>query len=618
MKTTFQNIVKGGMLCTALAATVAACTDDHFDIRVSDASGANTIWQNIEATSELDSVAMILRRAKVMNSEIDKGEKQTFASLLNGDQEMTVWLPKNGTFNAKQYLDILDRADSLFADTCQATATASVNEAMRLNYQVASQFVRNHMARFNQGSAADKDARMMNGKVCAFSQSNHTFNGAPVIGSAIVSSNGQLYLLNGESTYEHNIYDLLSVRSEFSDIFAMIDAYSKYTFNESASTPGAMNEFGKIEYVDSVYSSDNEMINNASLKVLSNEDSLSISFFPSNEALATAKDKIASLYNFKKSYNYEYSSTSHDFSYKGANALRLDQNAIDSLQQREMLNDLLATTTVSVSRVVTADKRRDSVAVFNEFLTRDSVFTTKNICLYNATPGEANPMFAGLSPIKASNGYIYALPEYTIDPAYGLVKRSEIKASRGGLCDVQGSTQDWGQRIDLTSANTLQTEPDEDGNTRDSIDLCGLIPDNTYFYFPVSGNSTMMIDFQLNNIYSTNYNISIIMLPNKTCTSNIRLDDKGQPIIEKPKFDAALYDDDGKVLSQVKGVEVNQEKAERITLWENYKFPYTYKGLPSDKNSFPRLRISLPYSYHRTGKVKALSILSVIVEPVRE
>ena len=43
MKTTFQNIVKGGMLCTALAATVAACTDDHFDIRVSDASGANTI-----------------------------------------------------------------------------------------------------------------------------------------------------------------------------------------------------------------------------------------------------------------------------------------------------------------------------------------------------------------------------------------------------------------------------------------------------------------------------------------------------------------------------------------------------------------------------------------------
>ena len=147
------------MLCTALAATVAACTDDHFDIRVSDASGANTIWQNIEATSELDSVAMILRRAKVMNSEIDKGEKQTFASLLNGDQEMTVWLPKNGTFNAKQYLDILDRADSLFADTCQATATASVNEAMRLNYQVASQFVRNHMARFNQGSAADKDVR---------------------------------------------------------------------------------------------------------------------------------------------------------------------------------------------------------------------------------------------------------------------------------------------------------------------------------------------------------------------------------------------------------------------------------------------------------------------------
>lgn len=616
MKTTFQNIVKGGMLCTALAATVVACTDDHFDIRVSEATGANTIWQNIEATSELDSVAMILRRAKVMNSEIDKGQKQSFADFLNGSQEMTVWLPTNGTFNAKQYLDLLDRADALFADTVDATK--SYEKALSLNYQVASQFVRNHIARFNQGSPTDKEVRMLNGKICAFSQSTKTFNGAAITSSPIISSNGQLYLLNGESTYEHNIYDMLSVNPEFSDIFAMINDYSKYSFNEGASTPGAMNEYGKMEYVDSVYSNDNEMINNARLRVISNEDSLSISFFPTNAALAAAKEKIASLYNFKKSYNYEYSSTSHDFTYKAANALRLNENDMDSLQYRSMLQDLLSTSTVSVSRVVTADKRRDSAAVFTEFLSRDSMFTTKDICLYNPTPGETNGMFAGLSPVKASNGYVYALPEYTIDPAYGLVKKKTFKASRGGLCDVQGSTQDWGQTIELTEVNTLQTEPDEEGNTRDSIDLCGLIEDGRYYYFPVSGNSTMMIDFQLSDIYSTNYNISIIMLPNKTCTSNIRLDDKGNPIIESPKFDAVLMDDDGKNLAQVKGVAINQEKAERITLWKNFKFPYTYQGLPSGKNSFPRLRISLPYSYQRTGKVKALSILAVIVEPVRE
>lgn len=94
MKSIYQNTVKAGLLGAAVLLGFTACTDDHFDIQPSTVSGSNTIWQNVEANADLDSVAMILRRCKVMKSQTDKSAKQTYAELLATSQQLTAWLPK--------------------------------------------------------------------------------------------------------------------------------------------------------------------------------------------------------------------------------------------------------------------------------------------------------------------------------------------------------------------------------------------------------------------------------------------------------------------------------------------------------------------------------------------
>lgn len=146
MKNLFQNRVTGCLLGATLLLGVGACTDDHFDIQPGTITGSKTLWQNIAETPELDSLAMILQRAKVLKDEDDKGQKQTYAELLSSPQELTVWAPKNGTYNARHYLDILDQADEV-----RLTDTVAARE---LDYVVSNQFVGNHLARFNYESTA--------------------------------------------------------------------------------------------------------------------------------------------------------------------------------------------------------------------------------------------------------------------------------------------------------------------------------------------------------------------------------------------------------------------------------------------------------------------------------
>ena len=128
----------------------------------------------------------------------------------------------------------------------------------------------------------------------------------------------------------------------------------------------------------------------------------------------------------------------------------------------------------------------------------------------------------------------------------------------------------------------------------------------------------MNIDFKLNRVLSTKYKISIVLLPNRVNINNIRTEDDGTVIEEKPVFDVQIRDDKGSMIGKaVKNVSVDQDKVEKKVLWEAFEFPYAYFGLPSGYESFPVLRISMSYAQQRKGKCKALSIAKVILEPVR-
>ncbi len=601
MKSIYQNTVKAGLLGAAVLLGFTACTDDHFDIQPSTVSGSNTIWQNIEANADLDSVAMILRRCKVMKSQTDKSAKQTYAELLATSQQLTAWLPKNGTFNAKQYLDELDSAAVLRAKDEMA--------GTRAEYDVANRFARNHIARFNyESNMGEQRIALMNSKIVNYNAGEGTFNGVKLdaANANILSSNGMLHVLDGESQFAYNIFERLQVDSRFAKIYGDIDKYNVYTFSASSSTQGSMNHNGSMEYVDSVWSRTNSLISDARLNDLTDEDSLFVSVIPTDAAYEAARQKLQGLFKYAKSYNYAWDESKRDWTNKGTNALKFNT---DSLTTYNVTDRILSASSFSVGYnsegpVTTSNPQ----AFLNHVLTADSLNTNVGLVIYNKDKGNVNPIFDGQTAddaIKASNGYIFAVDNYNYDPSYSFIQKININGRN--TAQVTGSTSEQAQYVTLDNENQ---------NAEVNVDALGV--DNFYYYFPVSGNSQLNIDFKLNRVISTKYKISIVLLPNRVNINNIRTEEDGTVIEEKPVFDVQIRDDKGSVIGKaVKNVSVDQNKVEKKVLWEEFEFPYAYYGLPSGYESFPVLRISMSYAQQRKGKCKALSIAKVILEPVR-
>lgn len=601
MKSIYQNTVKAGLLGAAVLLGFTACTDDHFDIQPSTVSGSNTIWQNVEANADLDSVAMILRRCKVMKSQTDKSAKQTYAELLATSQQLTAWLPKNGTFNAKQYLDELDSAAVLRAKDEMA--------GTRAEYDVANRFARNHIARFNyESNMGDQRIALMNSKIVNYNAGEGTFNGVKLdaANANILSSNGMLHVLDGESQFAYNIFERLQVDSRFAKIYGDIDKYNVYTFSASSSTPGSMNHNGSMEYVDSVWSRTNSLMTDARLTYLTDEDSLYVSVIPTDAAYEVARQKLQGLFKYAKNYNYAWDASKRDWTNKGTNALKFNT---DSLTTYNVTSRILSASSFSVGYnsegpVTTSNPQ----AFLNHVLTADSLNSARALVIYNKDKGNVNPIFDGQTAddaIKASNGYIFAVDNYNYDPSYSFIQKMNIYGRN--TAQITGSTSEQAQYVSLDNENQ---------NAEVNVDALGV--DNNYYYFPVSGNSQLNIDFKLNNVLSTKYKISIVLLPNRVNINNIRTEEDGTIIEEKPVFDVQIRDDKGSVIGKaVKNVSVDQDKVEKKVLWEAFEFPYAYFGLPSGYESFPVLRISMSYAQQRKGKCKALSIAKVILEPVR-
>lgn len=601
MKSIYQNTVKAGLLGAAVLLGFTACTDDHFDIQPSTVSGSNTIWQNVEANADLDSVAMILRRCKVMKSQTDKSAKQTYAELLATSQQLTAWLPKNGTFNAKQYLDELDSAAVLRAKDEMA--------GTRAEYDVANRFARNHIARFNyESNMGEQRIALMNSKIVNYNAGEGTFNGVKLdaANANVLSSNGMLHVLDGESQFAYNVFERLQVDSRFAKIYGDIDKYNVYTFSASSSTQGSMNHNGSMEYVDSVWSRTNSLISDARLNDLTDEDSLFVSVIPTDAAYEAARQKLQGLFKYAKSYNYAWDESKRDWTNKGTNALKFNT---DSLTTYNVTDRILSASSFSVGYnsegpVTTSNPQ----AFLNHVLTADSLNTNVGLVIYNKDKGNVNPIFDGQTAddaIKASNGYIFAVDNYNYDPSYSFIQKININGRN--TAQVTGSTSEQAQYVTLDNENQ---------NAEVNVDALGV--DNFYYYFPVSGNSQLNIDFKLNRVISTKYKISIVLLPNRVNINNIRTEEDGTVIEEKPVFDVQIRDDKGSVIGKaVKNVSVDQNKVEKKVLWEEFEFPYAYYGLPSGYESFPVLRISMSYAQQRKGKCKALSIAKVILEPVR-
>ncbi len=597
-------MIKSGLLGCVILFGATACSEDHYDIKEGSVTSGNTLWGNIQASGVTDSLAMILNRTIVMKSESDKSGQMKYSEMLDQPQTFTVWAPKDGKFPAYYYLNMLDRRDSLIAlGTQEAT-----NEAWALNYAVANQFITNHVARFGfESNKGRQKVRMLNTKVCYYEAANNLFNNIALDTDAnlnsISSSNGTMHVLEGLSPFAYNLYDYLGYHTEFATLWDILSDpnVEKETFSESGSTEGAMNENGEMVYVDSVFVTSNSYLD-ASGAQIRNEDSLYIALLPTNEAWDKAYSTVSSIYNYGTSYAYDWDSSSGTFNKSGASGLVLDADSLKAYNT----NKTLIQSAFFTTSIFPISDQTDSAVVNNYALTADSLISTNGTIYYNSNVGGVNPIFNGQSPVKASNGYLYALEDYKVDPAYTwLSSHEESLAYSFNVASVKGSSSSSGELVTLTSENR-----------NDSV--VGDVDDDMYRRFEVNGRSNMQIDIRLDNIYSGKYKISAVMLPNRTCLSYIRYNN-GEEIQENAMFTCQILDDaDNRIGSQSGTITVNNDSIQTYVLFESVEFPKCYVDLPTGYTSFPRLRFTMSPANQTRGKSNSLNISKIIIEPVRE
>lgn len=593
------------MGCAVLFGTTA-CSDDHFDVDGGSVSGSSTLWANIQSNGSTDSLAMILQRTVVMKSENDKSGQQKYSELLDQPQTFTVWAPKDGTYSASYYLKMLDQRDSLL----NVGTGEAVSSAWALNYAVANQFVTNHVARFSfESNKQRQKIRMLNSKICYYDAADYLFNNVSVERDAVLnsisSSNGTMHVLNGLSPFSYNLYDYLGYHSEFNKIWSILSdpSVDTETFDEDASTKGAMNDNGEMVYVDSVFKSSNSYLDESGAQI-KDEDSLYIALLPTDEAYDGAYATVSSIYKYGTTYAYDWDSSAGSFNKSGNNGLKLNA---DSLQQYNTNKTIIQSAFFTTANFPVADQT-DSAQVNNYAQTADSLISTKETIYYNSNMGGINPIFNGQAPIKASNGYLYAVTDYKVDPAYTwIASHEESLAKTFNVASVKGSSSTQGDLVTLTE----ETRNDS---------VYGEVDDDQYRRFEVSGRSNMQIDIRLDHIYSGKYKISAVMLPNRTCIANIRYDSKtGEEIKEAAQFTCQILDDaDSRIGSASSTITVDNDSIKTYVLFESIEFPKCYVDLPTGYTSFPRLRFTMSPANQTRGKSNSLNISKIIIEPVRE
>ena len=105
----------------------------------------------------------------------------------------------------------------------------------------------------------------------------------------------------------------------------------------------------------------------------------------------------------------------------------------------------------------------DSAALIHHFQYADSLISTAGTTFYNtAATGSTkqntnlNPTLAGLTPYRASNGYVFELENYNFDPSYIWVEKIEFRpaaASSIYTLTTGNTTYSNGTTVNLTEFN---------------------------------------------------------------------------------------------------------------------------------------------------------------------
>lgn len=390
----------------------------------------------------------------------DQVAQESVMELIQTDPELTTFA---------RMLDIAGYND-LLASSQTFTVFAPTNEALEdvdlEDVDAVKRIVLNHIARFNNSTAAGDGhtVKMYNGKRFAFD--GDTFGTAPLENTDIIANNGILHVLGAQIPYSYNFREYINVHESTSKMAAFLALYDTREMDLGASRPIGVDENGATVY-DSVMYDYNPVLQHGLYGIgdIADEDSLFTMIIPDNDAWDKAYERIRPYYNVYDK-NQEIADSIADVQTKLA--------IIDDLVYRRLIENPAAET---------------------------DLWSTRGSEVVN--PAE---LFGGTRQEKASNGMMYLASSLNYDNV----------ATWNKLLEVEGENQEGRQ---AAQASTIYTRSIGSDNI-----YFDSISDSRYIEVVSTGSTATQpgVTVTIPNVLSTEYDIYVSFVPGTvTDTLNI-------------------------------------------------------------------------------------------------
>lgn len=588
--------------CGMLAAT--SCTDyiDYNTVpEAIDPAADKTLWENISANDNLSDFASVLQRVG-------------YDKVLNTPGAYTVWAPINGSFD----MDSLNQ----------------VSDA-----KVEKEFLRNVIASYThrENDLNDTIVYMLNGKLLKFSNKNTpalSFDGQSILPNSInpavfnyPSVNGLLYNVAVPAAFRYNGYEYISEAADIANSMATyVKKYETIILDEASSIKGDIID-GVQHYDDSVVIVTNTLIEENLRSQINNEDSTYTVLIPTDEAWEEAYKRISSYYKYIPKIAYQDLQSTAVGTNKGTTGtiMKADLGKVettlssapagsefstaesywtDSITKRWITNNLIFSETNG--------KYNSKLITGMSFAENDTLYSTTRNYLTNPTLLDE----ATIERIKLSNGHariINRLP-FTPEDTYAPVIRT---SNVGRIVTATGSGYTY-ERI-----HKVNLDPK----------VCVLEEGYPYLTYvkadiPSASNFAAELDFYLNDVLSTTYDIYAVIVP-------ARVEDPTTPdSVCKPYtlyFDINYTDAsntqitgrfDGDTIqvgtAKVKKVDpflVGDLKVDTVKLGR-ITFPICYAGTEAKPNIKVMHSVNSFLSSYKKKYEQVLRVANIILEPV--
>lgn len=475
-----------------LASAFTGCTDDHFDINP-DVLGKSTIWENIKSNPELSEYADILQSVYFSKNE-QKTTPETYAQVLDGEQNFTVWAPVNGSFRYSYYKGLLNsnNRDSI--------------------YKVEKELIRNNMTRYAHiaNSTDSLKIELFNDKAAWLNYDKMTVKSAKMTTPNIGSSNGVLHVVDKPIPYQYNLYEYMATRDDLSEFNSFIKSYQTIKFNEFASTPGPTVN-GVITYVDSITYISNDYTEKFLEAYLEKEDSNYVMIMPTNNAWNKTLAKTQKYFKYKPTYKQDVNTqteTGKDTLIEGATTSYTDAelDSIVNLRTKNAICQRLSFNAnwqyeqipiTSISDIRKADARKDSLRTTNGMKFKKTGTLNETNRLNTLEIDNYADIFGNADPVETSNGYAYVVDEFNF-PSTVYAPIQDYRAAEQTVFESADNQCSPSNRS-ITYWNFIPEKPDSSFRI------------NYFVLGPKSSTSNPGAFFRLKDALSAKYDIFVVI-----------------------------------------------------------------------------------------------------------